>query len=216
MKNNHSLFLNYLANKKQINKMNSLNRNSTSSNYEPFHIECFDKYNNRTFKVDSHRSDERKVNKVFNSSSSNKVNLHTVFSINFFNLEKHNNNSDKKENKRNSIFSKKKFMIYFFEDLIEICGALETKNLLMTLLGNFNQKFYNINNVNNINNIFNKENENFEYIYKHYGLILVSLIFLSKDNILYSSNLPLIKELLNQLFLQCSREIKIMSDILSC
>jgi len=199
VKKDHSLFLNYLANKKQINKMNSLNRNITSKKFEPFSIECFDKYNNRTFKVDSHKSDENKVNKVFNSSNSNKVNLHTVFSINIFDLEKHNNSSEKIGNKRNLIFTKKKFMIYFFEDLIEICSALESKNLLMTLLGNFNQKFYNINNVNNINNIFNKDNENFEYIYKHYGLILVSLIFLSKDSILYSSNLSLIKELLIQL-----------------
>ena len=202
MKKNHSLFLNYLTNKKQINKINSLNRNNKinkSNKLDPFSIECLDKYNNRTFKLDSHKSDENKVNKVFNSSSSNKVNLHTVFNINFFNLEKHNNNSEKLENKSNILFSKKKFMIYFFEDLIEICCALETKNLLVTLLGNFNQKFYNINNVNHINNIFNKDNENFEYIYKHYGLILVSLIFLSKDNILYSSNLSLIKELLIQL-----------------
>ena len=196
---NHSLFMNYLANKKKINKMNSLNRNSTNNKLEPFHIECFDKYNNRTFKLDSHKSEENKVNKVFNSSNSNKVNLHTVFSINFFNLEKHNNNSEKIENKRNIIFNKKIFIIYFFEDLIEISCALETKNLLITLLGNFNQKYYNINNVNNIGNIFNKDNENFEYIYKHYGLILVSLIFLSKDNILYSSNLQLIKDILIQL-----------------
>mgnify|MGYP002624512765 CR=1 FL=1 len=198
-RNNHYLFFNYLANKRQANKISSLNRNSTSNKMIPFQIELFDKYNNRTFKLDNHKSDENKTNRLLNISNSNKINLHTVFSMNSFNSEKHNSNSEKIENKTNIIFTKKKFMIYFFEDLIEISYALQSKNLFSTLICNFNQKFYNINFVNNINNVFNKDNENFEYIYKHYGLILVSLIFLSKDDNLYSSNLSLIKELLIQL-----------------
>ena len=44
-----------------------------------------------------------------------------------------------------------------------------------------------------------KENENFEYIFKHFGLVLICLIFFAKDNFLFSEFNARVKDLLLQL-----------------
>jgi Dullard-like phosphatase family protein len=92
-------------------------------------------------------------------------------------------------------------MIHYFEELIDINNAMDDRNLLKTLLNNFNQNYF-LNNENynkNEYNLFFKENENFEYIFKHFGLVLICLIFFAKDNLLFNEYNSKVKELFLQL-----------------
>ena len=102
---------------------------------------------------------------------------------------------------KNKYFNPKLYMIHYFEELIEINNAMDDRNLLKTLLNNFNQKYF-LNNDNynkNEYNLFFKENEKFEYIFKHFGLVLICLIFFAKDNLLFNEYNTKVKELLLQL-----------------
>ena len=104
-------------------------------------------------------------------------------------------------NRKNDLLDKKTYIIHFFEDLIDLCNSLDNRSLLATLLNNFNQKYYIKKNIYN-NEYFKqffKENENFEYIFKHFGLVLVCLMFLSKDETLYNILFAKVKNLLIQL-----------------
>ena len=132
------------------------------------------------------------------------VNLRTL-SDDYLDLNQNNNNNikvNKIDNEENSDeFNPKLYMIHYFEELIEINNAMNDRNLLKTLLNNFNQKYF-LNNGNYNKSeykIFFKENENFEYIFKHFGLVLICLIFFAKDNLLFSEFNAKVKDLLLQL-----------------
>jgi len=142
----------------------------------------------------------------FKRSEPNKeiiVNLRTL-SDDYLDLNQNNNNINIKhlESEENNIeFNPKLYMIHYFEELIEINNAMDDRNLLKTLLNNFNQKYF-LNNENYNKSeykIFFKENENFEYIFKHFGLVLICLIFFAKDNFLFSEFNVKVKNLLLQL-----------------
>ena len=131
------------------------------------------------------------------------VNLRTL-SDDYLDLDQNNNNINENnlENEQNNgEFNPKLYMIHYFEELIEINNSMDDRNLLKTLLNNFNQKYFanNCNYNQNEYNIFFKENDNFEYIFKHFGLVLICLIFFAKDNILFSEYNSKVKELLLQL-----------------
>ena len=142
----------------------------------------------------------------FKRSEPNKeimVNLR-ILSDDYLDLNQNNNNINIKhlESEENNIeFIPRLYMIHYFEELIEINNAMDDRNLLKTLLNNFNQKYF----LNNDNynkseyNLFFKENENFEYIFKHFGLVLICLIFFAKDNFLFSEFNARVKDLLLQL-----------------
>ena len=131
------------------------------------------------------------------------VNLR-ILSDDYLDLNQNNNNINIKhlESEENNIeFIPRLYMIHYFEELIEINNAMDDRNLLKTLLNNFNQKYF----LNNDNynkseyKIFFKENDNFEYIFKHFGLVLICLIFFAKDNFLFSEFNARVKDLLLQL-----------------
>ena len=192
---NHSLLKNYLENKKkgqqlEISQIRLNNKNKEKPNYSSEYLKNFQ---NKTFKSDSYKTGEKKLI----NNNSNIINFRPLSKINI--LDKNDSISlENNDNSKNNYYSKKIFMIYFFEELIEISNSLGTRSLFISLLKNFNQKYYNLYENNN-KDIYFRDNENFEYIFKHYGLILVSLIFLSKDEFLYSSTNSLVKELLIQL-----------------
>ena len=115
--------------------------------------------------------------------------------------------SKKINNKTNSYYKYRKptiecknndnnFITNFFEELIEISESLEIKNLLGILLNNFNIKYF----INYNNLSFPEDNTNFEFLFKHYSIILVTFIFLSYDNALYIlDNVKQVKNLFNQI-----------------
>ena len=154
---------------------------------------------NKTFKLDDHSL--KSLKKERTSSNLNMINLR-ILSNNYLNGNKFNSiEPEYLESYKNTDFLDKKiYIIHFFEELIDICNSLDNRSLLGTLLNNFNQKYYIIND--NCNEFFIelfKENDNFEYIFKHFGLVLISLIFLSKDETLYNNCYINVKELLIKL-----------------
>ena len=154
-------------------------------------VESYDK--NQTYKIARYSSVKNDKKK----SNSNMLNLRTL-SNNYFSLISENNKYKSITNKNtegnevenednNNIFNKKIFIKNFFEELIDINNSIDNRSFLKTLVNNFNNKYYIYNdNYNNDEcNKFFKENENFEYIFKHFGLILVCLIFLAKDDTVF-------------------------------
>jgi len=152
-------------------------------------IKSSDKLKFNLLKKDRKKIEENKVNIRALSSDYLKLNYNRK-------LMNHIENDEKSK-----YFNPKLYMIHYFEELIEIYNAINDRNLLKTLLNNFNQKYF-INNDNynkNEYNFFFKENENFEYIFKHFGIVLICLIFFAKDNLLFSEHNSKVKELLLQI-----------------
>ena len=156
------------------------------------------------------------------------VNLRTL-SINNLDLSRNNNENifnsylmlkssgnevNNEERKRIKIFNKKFYIIHFFEEIIDITNSINDRNLLKTLLNNLNIKYYLQNNYyddKKFNNFF-KENENFEYVFKHFGLVLICLIFFVNDNTLYNENNSTAKDLLIQLIYSSLNYVEIFGN----
>ena len=157
----------------------------------------------KTYKLYTHS------HKSFKKENSNNTNMNMInlkiLPNNHSGHNKYNSiESDFFDNHENDIkekfFDKNFFMFHFFEELIDISNSLDDKNLLSTLLNNFNQRYYLIDDkdIEEYMKLF-KENENFEYIFKHFGLVLICLIFFSKDESLYNLYYSNVKDLLTQL-----------------
>ena len=156
------------------------------------------------------------------------VNLRTL-SINNLDLSRNNNENiynsylmlkssgnefNNEQRKRIKIFNKKFYIIHFFEEIIDITNSINDRNLLKTLLNNLNIKYYLQNNYyddKKFNNFF-KENENFEYVFKHFGLVLICLIFFVNDNTLYNENNSKAKDLLIQLIYSSLNYVEIFGN----
>ena len=156
------------------------------------------------------------------------VNLRTL-SINNLDLSRNNNENiynsylmlkssgnevNNEERKRIKIFNKKFYIIHFFEEIIDITNSINDRNLLKTLLNNLNIKYFLQNNYyddKKYNNFF-KENENFEYVFKHFGLVLICLIFFVNDNTLYNENNSKAKDLLIQLIYSSLNYVEIFGN----
>ena len=156
------------------------------------------------------------------------VNLRTL-SINNLDLSRNNNENiynsylmlkssgnevNNEERKRIKIFNKKIYIIHFFEEIIDITNSINDRNLLKTLLNNLNIKYFLQNNYyddKKFNNFF-KENENFEYVFKHFGLVLICLIFFVNDNTLYNENNSKAKDLLIQLIYSSLNYVEIFGN----
>ena len=155
----------------------------------------------KTFKLEtpSHKSYKKEIS----NNSMNMINLR-ILPNNYLGNNKFNSiesdHFENKENKKTNYIDKRFFIIHYFEDLIDINNSIDNRNLLSTLLNNFNRKYYFINNDFNKDFFFvYKDNENFEYIFKHFSLVLICLIFLSKDETLYKTYFISVRELLIKL-----------------
>ena len=150
------------------------------------------KYSNRSFKIENHTHHHKMYNKP------HMINIKALpHNGKFKSIE-----SEKSPIKDKKIINKNEFIIEFFEILIDISNSINNRNLFGNLIYNFNQKFFMINENEDIdenNDSIFKDNENFEYVYKHFCLILISLIFFSKDDNLYNSFYSKIQELLIQI-----------------
>ena len=155
----------------------------------------------KTFKLEtpSHKSYKKEIT----NNNMNMINLR-ILPNNYLGNNKFNSiESDyfeNNENKKINCIDARLLIIHFFEDLIDLSNSMDNKNLLATLLNNFNQKYYFRNNDCN-NDFLNicKDNENFEYIFKHFSLVLICLIFLSKDETLFEIYFISVRELLIKL-----------------
>ena len=150
------------------------------------------------------------TSKNFNKPSKNITSL--INNLQYLQSERANKSSQSERNQENI-----KFQLNFFENLIDYSKSLTNKSLCLILSNklnklylktpniytnnnnnpinnnnndNNNNQINNTNNsniINNINNI-NNNNNDFYNIYKHFTLILVSLLFMSKFEILYKNS----------------------------
>ena len=152
-------------------------------------------FDNKIKSIDKIKFNLVKIDKKINEE--NKVNLRP-FSSDYLKLNYNKRNmSHKEKDEKNNYFNPKLYMIHYFEELIDINNAMDDRNLLKTLINNFNQKYF-LNNDNynkNEYNLFFKENNDFEYIFKHFGLVLICLIFFAKDNLLFNEYNSKVKEI---------------------
>ena len=179
-KNKRFTYYNYLVTKNK-RKTYVDNENNKCSNMS-FKL---DPYNHKTY-----------INNRFNNIS-HKINIKMLPSNTKFNSIE----SEKLKIKKKVIIDKKAFQIIFFENLISIIDSIGDKNIFATSIRKLNEKYFIINNntyKQEYNTIF-IDNENFEYVIKNFCLVLISLIFLSKDDVLYNAYNIQIKNLLIQI-----------------
>ena len=96
-----------------------------------------------------------------------------------------------KEEKKSKIFIKS-----FFENLLDIYISYEFFNKIIPLINNINQIFYFL--FNNKSFPINPLNIKFLDIHKISSILVISLIFITKDNNLYEENILKMKELLQK------------------
>ena len=151
------------------------------------------------------------TSKNFNKPSKNITSL--INNLQYLQSERANKSSQSERNQENI-----KFQLNFFENLIDYSKSLTNKSLCLILSNKLNKLYLKtpniytnnnnnpinnnnndnnnnqINNTNNsniinhINNVNNNNNNDFYNIYKHFTLILVSLLFMSKFEILYKNS----------------------------
>ena len=151
------------------------------------------------------------TSKNFNKPAKNITSL--INNLQYLQSERANKSSQSERNQENI-----KFQLNFFENLIDYSKSLTNKSLCLILSNklnklylktpniytnnnnnpinnnnndNNNNQINNTNNsniINNINNVNNNNNNDFYNIYKHFTLILVSLLFMSKFEILYKNS----------------------------
>jgi len=125
--------------------------------------------------------------------------------------ERINKSSQSERNQENM-----NFQLTFLENLIDYTKSVKNKSLCLILSNKFNKIYlktpniYTINNNNNQNNNNNNQNNNnnnqnnnFYNIYKHFTLIIVSLLFMSKFEILYINSANIIQNYLIEFTLFC-------------
>ena len=102
------------------------------------------------------------------------------------------NNEEKEKNE------KEKYIVHFFDDIIELCNGIKEKTIFQILIKKINKKY--IIDYDEKSFEINKKNinYNFEYCFKYFCIILISFYFLSKDDILYNEN----SEKLHLLYIQ--------------
>ena len=194
------------------NNRNNLKKIKIIKNYK-YENKCFSFYNYLTKKDIRNSYALNEKNKCSNISYKLDAKNHKLNFKNRFNNKTHiinlkalpnNKNFNNIEIEKNNVvqdkpkFNIKNFVINFFEILINISNSIDNRNNLAALLYNFNQKYYVIKNNNSYNNGYNIifiDNENFEYVFKHFGLVLISLIFLSKDDTLYDASKIKVKDI---------------------
>ena len=213
--NDKNIMSNNINNKRKIKrKRNENSEQKNLYNFSFFNIQPKTNKINKEIEEEEKKSEKSKTFKIKTPSyksykkeiannNNNMINLR-ILPNNYLGNNKFNSiESDyfeNSENKKGNYIDKRLFIIHFFEDLIDLSNSMDNKNLLATLLNNFNQKYYFINSDYNEDFLtIYKDNENFEYIFKHFSLVLICLIFLSKDETLYETYFISIRELLIKL-----------------
>lgn len=132
-----------------------------------------------------------------------------IINNNFKDMNKNINSRLHENNIFNDGLNNNDFIIRFYEEYINIINNITNKNLLVSLLNNFNKKYllnYSINTT--INKI---TEENFNTCLKYIFIIITNLIFLTKDEISYKFNNQRIKELLEQFIFVALKVLKLKS-----
>ena len=79
-------------------------------------------------------------------------------------------------------------IIEFFDDIIELCNSIEERTIFDILTKNNNKKYIIDYSKFILEKNINDNKDNFNYCFKYFCIILITFIFLSKDEILYKYN----------------------------
>ena len=207
--NNYSNNIKY--SKKQIKKLISLNQKreynkklEISNNIKEKEISY---KNNKRSKI-SHLSNIKK--NIIQKENSKKILGYSEFNDKNINKPKLINKelvsipvlSNIKENDNNSII----FITKFYENFIELYLSYDTKKYISTI-NNFNKTYFFLFDIKS----FPKTSMNDKFIdsFKYSSILIICLIFLSKDEILYKESLTKMKEFLEIFILLCLNKIDI-------
>jgi len=173
---------------------------------------------NSHIKNSTNKNDKKSVSSISNSIYTKNHSIHNNAKIKADYLTKNNNNKRKEENNKGSIEkksitkineknknqkneitkkeNKSKILIKsFYEDFIEIINIYESYKEYITAINDFNETYFYLFKINSFPTNINM-NIKFLETYKYSSILIICLIFLSKDENLYKENTLKIKELL--------------------
>ena len=138
---------------------------------------------------------ENSKNDLKNYSRRNKTQEKIVINA----LSNYNNNKDK--NDKNSLIFLKKF----YEDFIELFNNYNISTKYISLINNINQKYFFLFDIQS----FPKSQMNIQFLntFKYTSILIICLVFLSKDENLYKSNVNKMKNLLEIFICLCVNSI---------
>ena len=110
-------------------------------------------------------------------------------------------NKDKNKEDKNSII----FLTNFYEDFIELVNSYDSMEKYNTSINTFNQTYFFLFDIKS----FPKTAMNIQFLntFKYSAILVICLIFLSKDKKLYNDSVTKIKELLEQFLFVCINSI---------
>ena len=86
----------------------------------------------------------------------------------------------------------------FFEDFIDISNIYDSFEKYKNYIDKFNEEYFFLFEIDFLSSDNNKNNKFLNLIYKYTSILIICLIFLSKDETLYNENILKMKELLQQ------------------
>ena len=186
-------------------RLDNTTKNSSTRNKPAFpHVNKGERLeNNKQMRIFQFSTTFRK----FNNKNNNKdLKILILENINRNKLEENNkkeiNNEHLpviKENIINKIEKKKNkiFIKSFFENLIDISNIYDSFEKYIVHINKFNEEYFTLFEIDSFNSN-NHINSKFLNIYKYSCILIICLIFLSKDENLYKENIIKMKELLQQ------------------
>ena len=170
--------------------------------------------NNKNINHNSKNNDTNKTRDKSNNSNKNKINIKNKgkeennkgsIESNKSLSKRTSKNIDQKNDKIKKENKSKILIKSFYEDFIDIVNLFESYKEYITSINNFNETYFYLFKINSFPTNINM-NVKFLETYKYSSILIICLIFLSKDESLFKENTLKIKELLLQ-YIYTSRNL---------
>ena len=135
--------------------------------------------------------DNAKINENSNTNKKEENNKTKFNWEQLFYLKKNIKNQLEKIKNKNVIKS-------FFEDFIDISNIYDSFEKYKNYIDKFNEEYFFLFEIDSLSPDNNNNNKFFNVVYKYASILIICLIFLSKDETLYNENILKMKELLQQ------------------
>jgi hypothetical protein len=194
LKNNENKIKEYLDKDKDKEEKNNNNTNENETKEDKYK-ENKDKDNNK----DNKEKEDKNQNNKNNEESKNKeISKNEIKEIE----DKENQNKDIKDiEDKDSII----FLTHFYEDFIELVNSYNSIGKYKCSINNFNQTYIFLFDL----KAFPRTTMNIQFLhtFKYTSILVICLIFLTKDEKLYKPTVSKMKELLQNFFLICINSI---------
>ena len=196
LKNNENKIKEYIdKDKEENNNNNNTNENETKEDKDK---ENKDKDNNKDNKENKEKEDKNQDNKNNEESKNKEITKNEIKEIE----DKGNQNKDIKDiEDKDSII----FLTHFYEDFIELVNSYNSIGKYKCSINNFNQTYIFLFDL----KAFPRTTMNIQFLhtFKYTSILVICLIFLTKDEKLYKPTVSKMKELLQNFFLICINSI---------